>query len=254
MRWLLLLGLVGSGCDGARRPSPTPAAVSEPSATLPAQAKTKAAGAESEDGPLRVETFQPASGPPTFVLRGPRGAGRIVFLHGMCGHGLGYAQAFPRAAAAHGTLIAPQADVSCGGPWSKWSANLVDLDRRIAEAFAFAGRAEPLRDVWVIGLSQGATRAADLARKWPERYTHLVGIAAPTAIRVGELRGLRAAVMMAGDRDRRDVMQQSQRALRTTGVPALFLLMPEAPHGSLGRAPETTMAEALTFLSAYGPH
>jgi len=213
-----------------------------------------AAAAESkanDDGPIRIETFQPASGPPTFVLRGPRGPGRLVFLHGMCGHGLGYAQAFPRAAAQHGTLIAPQGDVSCGGPWSKWSADVVALDRRIAEAFASAGHPEPLRDIWVIGLSQGATRAADLARRWPERYTHLIGIAAPTAILPGQLKGLGAAVMMAGDRDRRDIMQQSQRALTASRVPALFLLMPEATHGSLGREPETTMGTALAYLSEH---
>lgn len=169
----------------------------------------------------------------------------------MCGHGLGYAQAFPRAAAKHGTLIAPQGDVSCGGPWSKWSADIQSLDRRIAEAFASAGHGEPLRDVWVIGLSQGATRAVELARKWPDRYTHLIGIAAPTAIRPGELKDLKAAVMMAGDKDRRDIMQQSQRALTSTRVPALFLLMPDATHGSLGREPETTMATALAYLSEH---
>lgn len=249
MRACILLCLALTACDGARRASPT--ARTEPRPSTETQLAAAAGATVPTDGALRVETFQPSSGPPTFVLRGPRGPARIVFLHGMCGHGLGYLQAFPRAAAKHGTLIAPQGDVSCGGPWSKWSANLSELDRRIGEAFASAGHAEPLRDIWVIGLSQGATRAVELARKWPERYTHLIGIAAPTAIRPGELKGLSAAVMMAGDRDRRDIMQQSQRALSASRVPALFLLMPEAPHGSLGRSPETTMGTALAYLAEH---
>lgn len=248
MRAWFLCGLAMTCCEGVREAAPAPAsAPREGTQTHLASVATPA-----DDGPLRFETFQPTSGPPTFVVRGGKpGPGRLVFLHGMCGHGLGYAQAFPRAAAERGTLIAPQGDVSCGGPWSKWSGNIQELDRRIEEAFSFAGHAPPLREVWLIGLSQGATRAAELAKKWPERYTHLVGIAAPTALRPGQLNSLSAAVMMAGDRDRRDLMQQSQRALQAGGVPALFLVMPDAPHGSLGREPEITMGRALAYLAEH---
>jgi pimeloyl-ACP methyl ester carboxylesterase len=200
-------------------------------------------------------THQPPGGAPTFVMRGgPRGPGRLVFLHGMCGHGLGYAQAFQYAAARVGTLIAPQGDVSCGGPWSKWSADTGELDRRIVDAFRATGDEGPHSGIWVMGMSQGATRAAALVRRWPERYTHLVAMAAPTAVRPGDLKQLSAAVLMAGDRDRRDLMQQSERALRASGVPSLFLLIPEASHGSMGRSPEETMGAALAFLSQHPAH
>ena len=177
----------------------------------------------------------------------------MVFLHGMCGHGLGYAQAFLRTAARFGTLIAPQGDVSCGDVWSKWSGDIESLDRRIGQTFTTLGLGEPHEDIWILGMSQGATRAAALARKWPKRYTRLVAMAAPTSIPPGDLRGLASAVLMAGERDRRDLMQASERALKRSGVPALFLLMPEATHGGLGTNPEQTMAEALTFLSEHGP-
>jgi pimeloyl-ACP methyl ester carboxylesterase len=245
MRGWLLGAVMLTCCDGSRRADP--ARSSAPPAVHPRAAQADQVA--PQDGPLRLETFQPPKGPPTFVLRGgQRGPGRLVFLHGMCGHGLGYAQAFPRAAAAHGTLIAPQGDVSCGGPWSQWSADVRELDRRITEAFSSLGLAEG-PPIWVMGLSQGATRAVELARKWPTRYTHLVAIAAPTPTSPSGLRQLRAAVFMAGDRDRRDLMLQSQRALGGAGIPSLFLVMPEAPHGSLGREPEQTMATALTFLN-----
>jgi pimeloyl-ACP methyl ester carboxylesterase len=201
-------------------------------------------------GPIRIESLAGAN-PPVFVMRGePRGPGRIVFLHGMCGHGLGYAQSFQFSAAVRGTLIAPQADVSCGREWSKWSGNLDKLDARIVETFRALGHAEPIDDVVVIGMSQGATRAVELAKKWPERYTRLISMDAPTALRPGELRTLKAAVMMAGERDRQDLMRQSERALRSTGVPVTFVLIPEATHGAMGPTPELTMGKAFSFLDA----
>ena len=189
--------------------------------------------------------------PAMFVMRGgPRGAGRLVFLHGMCGHGLGYAQSFQFSAAARGTLIAPQADVSCGGVWSKWSGDLVGLDARIVETFRALGHREPIDDIVVIGMSQGATRAAALAKRWPARYSRLIAMDAPTALRSGELATLEAAVMMAGERDRQDLMRQSQRALARSGVPVTFLLIPQATHGAMGPTPEQTMNAALSFLDA----
>jgi pimeloyl-ACP methyl ester carboxylesterase len=71
---------------------------------------------------------------------------------------------------------------------------------------------------------------------------------APTALKVGELRELRAAVMMAGERDRQDLMRASERALKRTGVPVTFVLIPGATHGAMGPTPEQTMGIALEFL------
>jgi pimeloyl-ACP methyl ester carboxylesterase len=212
-------------------------------------ARAPASVAALKTGPIRMETLEPNVVPPTFVMRGePRGPARIVFLHGMCGHGLGYAQAFQFSAAKKGTLIAPQGDVSCGGVWSKWSTNLTSLDARITETFRALGAPEPGGEVVIIGMSQGATRAIELARKFPERYTRLVAMAAPTALERGELSRLRGAVLMAGERDRRDLMLASQRALSASGVPATFLLIPGATHGAMGPTPEATMNAALEWL------
>src|SRR5690606_35664505 len=135
------------------------------------------------------------------------GPGKLVFLHGMCGHGQGYAQSFQHAAAVKGTLIAPQADIVCGdGPGAKWSQDLDALDARISEAFRQLGHPEPLTDICVLGMSQGATRAAALARKFPERYTRLVSMGAPTQVNPAGLQRLRGAVLMVGERERKDLM------------------------------------------------
>lgn len=250
MKRVCVVALIVAGCNAPARPAP-PA-----DRALPSSSVTQPAAAR--EGTVRMEAL-PGAEPPMFVMRGgPRGAGRLVFLHGMCGHALGYAQAFQFGAAEVGTLIAPQADVSCGGVWSKWSANLEALDRRIVETFRALGHAEPIDDITVFGMSQGATRAVALARKWPERYTRLVSMDAPTAIRPGELPKLRRAVMMAGERDRQDLMRASERALKQTGVPVTFVLIPQAGHGAMGPTPEQTMRKALVFLQpdkmAEGPN
>lgn len=205
--------------------------------------------ASTSSGAIRIEALRRDEQPPTFVMRGgPRGAGRLVFLHGMCGHGLGYAQSFQFSAAKAGTLIAPQGDVSCGGVWSKWSNDVAKLDARIVAAFRELGHAEPIDDVTVIGMSMGATRAEQLIRRFPERYTRLIAMAGPNVVDARGLHQLRAAVLMAGERDRRDLMKASERVLRARGVPAQFMLIPEATHGAMGPVPEQTMGAALAFL------
>ncbi len=204
------------------------------------------------DGPIRIEMLEPAASPPTFVMRGgPRGPALLVFLHGMCGHGLGYVQAFQFNAAKQGTLIAPQGDVSCGGVFSKWSMDVVALDARISATFQALGVPDPAAEVTVLGMSQGASRAVALAQRFPKRYTRLVSMDAPGALKPGQLRALRAAVMMAGERDRQDLMRESQRALMATGVPAVFMLIPQATHGAMGPTPEQTMGAALEWLFSH---
>lgn len=200
---------------------------------------------------IRVEALE-GEAPPMFVMRGaPRGAARLVFLHGMCGHGLGYAQAFARSAAKHGTLIAPQGNISCGGGLSKWSYDVAALDARITKTFRLLADPDPEGELTIIGMSQGATLAARLVQRWPARYTRLISIAAPSALEPGELRSLHSAVMMAGERDRQDLMRESARALTTTRVPATFMLIPKAAHGDLGSTPEQTMGQALSWVFAH---
>jgi pimeloyl-ACP methyl ester carboxylesterase len=197
---------------------------------------------------LRVEALDDST-PAMFVMRGePRGPGKLVFIHGICGHGLGYAQSFVRSAARHGTLIAPQGDRPCDGtPLSKWSLDTASLDARIVSAFHALGFVEPIVDVTVIGYSQGANRAESLARKWPARYNRLILIAGPTKVSPYGL-GVRSAVMMAGTLDRQDIMQESSKAFLAAGRRARYVPLPNARHGAMGDNPEATMGTALDWL------
>jgi pimeloyl-ACP methyl ester carboxylesterase len=207
--------------------------------------------APKPDGPVRIERLE-GSDPPIFVLRGGlRGPEKLEFLHGMCGDGLGYAQSFQTSAARRGTLISPQADIACDGSGARWSKDVAALDARITDAFRKLGHADPVADLIVIGYSQGATRAETLARTYPERYTRLVLMGGPYAAKAAGLETLRAAVAMAGDRDRLDLMKASVQTLSAAGVPARFMLIPNAPHGSMGSEPEQTMDEMLGWLSEH---
>lgn len=201
-------------------------------------------------GPIRMEVLDDNEDPPTFVMRGaPHGAARMVFLHGMCGHGLGYAQSFQFNAAKKGLLIAPQGDMVCGkGPWAMWSHDAKALDARITAAFRALGDSEPIDDVLVIGYSQGATRAEALARAWPKRYTRLILMGAPGAPSARGLGKLRGTVMMAGERDRQDQMRAGVRSMLAANIPSTFILILEATHGAMGPEPEKTMGEALDWL------
>jgi predicted esterase len=202
-----------------------------------------------DPGPIRMEEL-PGAEPSMFVMKGrPEGLSPIVFLHGMCGHALGYAQSFQFSAAKKGVLVAPQGDQACdGSPFSSWTSDVESLDLRLRRTFAHLGVPEPLRDVTVIGYSQGASRAEALARKYPERYSRLVLMAGPTVPSVPALKALRAVVTMAGERDRRDLMQSGANAFRAAGIPATFQLIPEARHGEMGPHPEQTMGAALDWL------
>jgi pimeloyl-ACP methyl ester carboxylesterase len=207
-----------------------------------------AATPRTDEGPTRMEEL-PGASPPIYVMRGRReGAAHIVFLHGMCGHGLGYAQSFQFAAARRGVVIAPQGDKPCGGPWASWTADLAALDARLVDAFRAIGVPGPLLDVTLIGYSQGASRAEALARKWPERYSRLILIAGPDAPSPRGLDHVRAAVMMAGERDRLDLMKAGAAAFRAANIPATFQVIPEARHGEMGPHPEQTMGAALDWL------
>jgi pimeloyl-ACP methyl ester carboxylesterase len=219
-------------------------------ATAGAQAT---AGRANSPNFLRVEPLDDDT-PAMFVMRGePRGPGKLVFIHGICGHGLGYAQSFARSAARHGTLIAPQGDRPCDGtPLAKWSLDTAALDERIVSAFHALGFVDPILDVAVIGYSQGANRAESLARKWPARYSRLVLIAGPTKVSPDGLR-VRSAVMMAGTLDRQDIMQASSKAFLAAGRRARYVPLPNARHGAMGDNPEATMGTALDWLYAEPP-
>jgi pimeloyl-ACP methyl ester carboxylesterase len=204
----------------------------------------------SVEPPLAANEVPVPGDLPAFVVTGPLGAcPRIVFLHGMCGHGLGYVQAFARAAREHGGVLGLQGNVPCGadGVFSKYSPDAEEQDGRIRSALsACGGDAE---DLVVIGYSQGAYIAERLAERWPERYSRLVLIGAPTTPAAARLRNIRGAVLISGELDATYRMKDGASGLIAAKIPAVYREMPGARHGELPDA-ERVMDEALDWLDA----
>lgn len=186
-----------------------------------------------------------------FVLRGARGAGAGVFLHGLCGHGMGYLQSFQFAAAEHGRWVAPHGDAPCNGEYRSWSGKLAAIHEQSMGGLALAGVTGEPRDVTLVGYSMGATRALSLAQRFPDVYTTLILIAAPSMPAPNGLAKLRGAVMMAGSRDRQDAMKAGARAFSRAKIPATYMVLPEAAHGQMGPAAERVMGEALAWLGEH---
>jgi pimeloyl-ACP methyl ester carboxylesterase len=157
-------------------------------------------------------------------------------------------QSFQESATHIGTVVAPQGEILCGaGPYSTLSGDIKQLNQRIVDAFAALAIPE-VRDAIVVGYSLGASRALALARLYPERYTRLVLIAAPAAPTPWGLKGIKRTVMLAGSRDRKDLMRRGVFLMQQANIPSTFLELPGANHGQMGDDAERVMAEALRFV------
>lgn len=202
------------------------------------------------DPPLVATELAVPGDLPAFVVTGRGGAcPRMVFLHGMCGHGLGYVQSFQGAAREHGGVLGLQGDVPCGGDdvFSKYSPDPEEQDRRVRSALAACGG--EAEDLVVIGYSQGAYIAERLAERWPERYARLVLLGAPTTPTAARLRDIRGAVMISGELDAKYRMKEGAGSLMAARIPAVYREMPGAHHGEMPDA-ERVMDEALDWLDA----
>ena len=233
----------------ARPPDPTPSV----SRFLPPPPASSSALPPPPAPPkeVQVEELAVPDDLPAFVVRGKPDGVRIAFLHGLCGNPYAYALSFRHAAARVGTLVAIQGNMSCGPGFRDWSSPPARVDARIEAAFRALGDTSELRDLIVIGYSSGGTFAELLVMRNPERYARAILIANPRAPALYRLRKARAVVMMAGERDRHDLMKAGMRDLAAKSIPTTFLVLPGATHGEMGHDAERVMGEALDWLVAH---
>lgn len=186
-----------------------------------------------------------------WVQPGRRDANRVlVYLHGRCGNP-GAFQAFGRAAWESGTLVSLRGEKKCDYN-QQWGMDLGLIHRRIRRAVEAAGKvvALPLATypVTLIGYSQGATRAEQLARQFPDEYKRVVLIGGPTEPQVGALGKAERVAILAGEWDARKHLKEGLEKLREAKVPVFYKELPKVGHGSYGPAPEPVLAEALRFV------
>jgi pimeloyl-ACP methyl ester carboxylesterase len=175
----------------------------------------------------------------------------IVYLHGMCGDPT-HAGDWAQSAAQHATLIALRGDLGCVGGGSYWRGDPTFLDYRIRKTVRSVSRAlgRPLDDtsLVLVGYSQGAQRAEDLAWTFPKRYSRVALMSGPSAPRFDRVRRLARLAVVRGEHEYRKTYRESATNIDRGGVPAKFFELPGAAHGEVGPNAPEVMSRLFDFL------
>ncbi len=183
----------------------------------------------------------------TFAFRptdvsSPRPA--VVYLNGRCGKTTNGCPHFREGTEGFGWLVCPPANAACPGGGASWGGTSSDrraiVDAAVADvARAFPGQVDTAAPTVLIGFSQGAWIALDLARQTPAKYTGLLLIGADVEPRPSDLAaaGVTRVVLSAGAYDAAAApMARTAKALAAAGVDARFV--------SLGTVGHTYVADA----------
>lgn len=176
----------------------------------------------------------------------------IIYLHGRCGDPKAFLT-WARQARKLGTILSMVGDKKCkDGSRTKWSDDTVGLDRRISSAILAVEKElgielDDERRV-VIGYSQGSLKAEALATRFPARYPRAALIGGPRAPRDQSLNKTEAILIMVGDHDAREHLQDATKSLKKRGKLVNYIELPNARHGEYGPLAEQTMGAALEWL------
>jgi predicted esterase len=194
---------------------------------------------------------------PVHVVHAPSATrGAIVYLHGRCTEVATDLARIAGVASTQGTIIAPQGDEACpGGHGFRWTTDIQAIEPRIERALqavaAARGGALDTDAITLIGYSEGAARTESLAHAFPARYPRVALIGAPNAPSAANLGAARSVALIAGQKDRQDLMKTGLLALEHAGKPARFFELPGAEHGEFGPDGVRVMDEALAFLAQH---
>ncbi len=248
---------VGSGCrqssPGSHERTPlsaASAAESAPSPSTPPPASTASPGALHRSR-VFVERLPVPGDQEAFALRGsaPDAEMAGVFLHGWCGHGLGYLQAFQFAAAETGRYLALQGDRHCGATTKRaWSMDPDATDRRIRAALiAYLGEDVP-GELLLGGSSQGVEVAVALARRFPERYRWLVLLSPSRPLPAHGLKRLRGVYFLVGEHENQWPARGMQHTWRHQGIPTRLEVIADAGHADFHGRGDDLMRAAFRNL------
>jgi pimeloyl-ACP methyl ester carboxylesterase len=188
----------------------------------------------------RVEPL--ASGPlPVFgaaPARADRAEATFVYLHGVCGlttNGCGHFEGAP------GWLVCPQANHPCANGGSSWSGSVEEKIATVDRALDAARARWPESSgapVILVGFSQGAYVAMDLARAQPGRFVGLLLLGADTghASEAFRLARLHRVALACGAYDMMfPRMRATPAALVPAGIEARFASLGEVGHTYVAR-------------------
>lgn len=261
---VLALTFAATGCKGeppkAHTPAPTPvaSAIVRPIPSAEASVQIPASPvpmANEPQGPAVVEQAVVPKDKATSFVRGARGTRRVtVFMGGVCSNAFAYLSGFPEAARAQGGVVAIEGDLPCGPNtpgFHSFSWDAAKQHARVTAALVAAGIEDvPTEGITLIGYSAGAGIGEQMAERWPDRYTRLVLIAAPTDPSTRRLAKARGVVTMACSLDVTGRMRDAAKRLNKIGVPAQYVEMPGCTHGNLAEG-EDRMGQAFRFLDEH---
>ena len=188
------------------------------------------------------------------VYHAPESVDRVaVYLHGHCGD-VGKIESWAPTATRFATVVALTGNRACPGRPGrfKWGFSLRLLNQRLTEAvdrvaLARDGHLDAER-IAVIGYSQGAMRAEQLPRRYPERYPWVVLAGPPTRPHPWRLAPAKAVVVIAGENERNAHMRRGFTDLQRAGLLAAYMTLPSARHGEFGPNGAQVMTTALWWL------
>jgi pimeloyl-ACP methyl ester carboxylesterase len=176
-----------------------------------------------------------------------------IFLPGLCSNAYAYLLGFPEAARKAGGVVAIDGDQPCEGApgFHSFSWDARKQHARIEAALAAAGlESIPASGLTIIGYSQGASIAEQLAASHPERYTRVVLIGQPGDPSPKALARSRAVVTMSCSLDVPFRMKPAAHAIEQIGVPATYVQMPGCTHGNIADG-EVAFTTAFDFLNVH---
>lgn len=201
------------------------------------------------EGAVRAVTYP--------ALEGAASRPPLVYLHGICGGPDNGCSALSGAATRVGPLVCPQGNVACGGNHS-WGGSptqrIESVFRSLGVASARTGVAQSAeRPGILIGFSQGAYLATDVAAARPGAFRGLLLVGASVTIDAAGLtkHGVRRVVLAAGRYDgARDDMRKTAATLASQRFEARFIDLGSVGHTYVP-SPDRAGAieEALDWLS-----
>jgi predicted esterase len=160
----------------------------------------------------------------------------IVFLHGMWASPEDSCPSFEKAAVPFGFLVCPRGNAPLG-QGKMWAGSYADAARSIRAALAAASVLAPGKldqaGGTLLGFSNGAYFAAEVALREPGRWTGLVLMSMKLDLDGAALRaaGVRRILLAAGDQDEsQPSMQSLAQRLSASGMSTRFMSMGPVGH------------------------
>ncbi len=192
------------------------------------------------------------------VYSGPADRRRaFVYLHGVCGDP-GAVESWVHVVTARGTLVVLRGESPCASRpgRSSWKAPATTIAARIERALAAVrahrGGLLDSNEAVLIGYSQGAARAEQLARLRPDAFPRVVLASGPTPPEPEALAGAAAVAVLAGSKEYQAPLEIGVAALCEAGLRARFFSLPGAAHGEYGHEGARVVDQVLAWLLEEG--